>query len=347
MSKENVGSGARKDKPGQAESKRHGNARPKLGGQWAHKIVEKPIEWLWAPYLVRGELNLITGEPGIGKSTIVCDIAAALSTGRLLPGETGKQRAALKSWLLSAEDNAASVIVPRLRIQGADLSKVLVQDEPVPITEAVAREMAARIKKEGFALVMIDPVQAWIGSDRDMHRANDTRAWMTPLRNVAKETGCAIVFLRHRRKGAQGDRNIQAGLGSIDFTGAVRSEIGVTRNSKTDETYISRIKGNVGKTGDGLRYTIEHVAGEKDHGQLVWGDAYVEPAKHSRTPKRVAECAAWLNEYLKDGPQPAGECKEAAKQRGFSDTELEKAKKAAGVVHSQIGQAVHVWRLAS
>lgn len=296
---------------------------------WLRDVEFRPIEWLWRPFIQARAMNLLTGDPSSGKSTISCDIAAALSTGRPLPGDPiSLRREPVNSWIMNGEDAADDTIAWRLRNQGADPNRVLITDQVATITPQVAKEIADTIVENQIKIVFVDPLQAWMGADVDMNRANETREWAGHLRHVAMVTGCAIVFIRHRRKGQPGDNKLYSGLGSIDISGFARCESSAIVN-RDGSRYLARTKGNVGPDGDGLRYLIEpsNEPGN-DHGVLRWSGTFVETGSlaTNKTPKALNGAVKWLKDYLKDGPMPALDLLKEAQSRGISERTLRRAK---------------------
>ncbi len=289
-------------------------------------VKKRRIEWLWHPFIQKGAINLLTGGPGTGKSTIACDIAAALSRGRPLPGESpaiAQARGIHKTWLFNAEDDPEDTIIWRLCNQDADLDKIYGRPISGPINFDIIKEMKAFILKESISLVVVDPVQAWIPADTDMHRANQMREWGNLFRTLCQETGCTVIWVRHRRKGDADDAgSINSGLGSIDMSGIVRSEIGAVATKKGSK--IVRIKGSVGQTGLELSYSIEPT-GEpnNDHGQLHWSGSIskVQPTEKVGRAKPNPE-ATWLIGLLSDGPRPVQSIMEAGKRLGYSESTL-------------------------
>jgi len=308
------------------------------------KIERVPVEWLWKPYLQRRAINLLSGDPGVGKSTLVCEIAAALSRGRPLPGQDALPP--MNCWLMNGEDHANDTIAWRLGNQDADPNRIWVTDQPEAITADVAREICREMLARNIQFLSIDPLQSWMGKDVDMHRANETRAWGSPLRQIGAMTGAAVLISRHRRKGQSGDTSLYSGLGSIDISGFARSELGAARG-KDGTTYIERIKGTVGKTGGKIAYQIDpHPDPRNDHGVLRWagtppGDA--RPA--ASTPAKLGHAIKWLKDWLATGAVPAQEVLAAAIALKISERTLNRAKEEAGVLSVKGEGGQWLWKL--
>ena len=313
-------------------------------------IAKIRVPWLWKPFIQRSAINLITGEPGVAKSTLACEIAAILSTGRPWPNET-EHRAPQRVWLCNGEDGAADTIAWRLGNQGADPNNVYVTDVPKTITPGVVREMHDVVMTEAIAAVFIDPMQAWLGGGVDMNRANEMREWASMLRTMAMQTGCAVIFIRHKRKGHPGEKAIHAGLGSIDIVGFARSDISIVE-AENGLRVMTRIKGNVGKVGGALAYTIED-SGEvgNDHGVLRWKldidpntlVCKVAPGQ-SRTPRALMKAQVWLQGFLSQGPKPALECQAEGRREGFSETTIKRARKGIAVT-IEVSPREWIWQL--
>ena len=310
------------------------------------------IRWLWKPYLQRGAINLLTGDPGIGKTSLVCEIAACLSRGESPPNKDadGPPPGPQNVWILNAEDGIEDTIIWRLMNQKAALDHIWLTGAGVHIDDDAVREIEEKVRSHNIALLVLDPIQAWIGKDTDMHRANETRAWASGLRDMAVRTGCAVLLVRHRRKGAPGDQHLYTGLGSIDISGFARSEISVL---KRDEgiCVLTRTKGNVGKTGLKLCYSLEsHPDPLNDHAILTWRgeiDPEAGPQRISKVPKKLNAARDWIKRRLANGPERVVTCLTEGVHAGFTDGTLKKAREMVAdtyQVPTETG-AMWYWRL--
>jgi len=312
----------------------------------ADKVVLRDIDWLWMPYLQRRALNLMTGDPGVGKSTIVCEIVARLTRGQALPG--GVALPPMNCWMMNGEDANDDTTAWRLRNQGADMARVRLTDKRETMTPQMVARIGKEVRTHGIEFLSIDPLQAWMGKDIDMNRANETREWSSYLRDLAMIENVAVLICRHRRKALPGENRLYSGIGSIDITGLARSEISAMQHPKTKETWLQRIKGNVGKNPDGVQYLIEpHPDPKNPHGVLKWLGVYTPaPATVSRTPAKLKECIEWVKVRLAAGPVPVTDVVRDAAHEGFSFRTLERAK--VGLVKStQVTKGEWIWELLS
>jgi replicative DNA helicase len=169
-------------------------ARIKARGLW--EVTEKPVEWLMPGWIPLGKLAVLDGDPDLGKSTLLLDIAARTSTSGIMPN--GQQGAVGAVVLLSAEDDAQDTIRPRLRAAGADLDRITIIDQienrPVVLPRDV-NAIKAFVLKHDVRQLNIDPVMAYL--DADSRSDQEVRRALHPLKQMAEETGCAVVLQRH------------------------------------------------------------------------------------------------------------------------------------------------------
>ena len=244
-----------------------------------------PVEWLWKPYLPFGKLSVLQGNPGEGKTYFAMHLAAACTNGKLLPNM--ERMEPFNVIYQTAEDGLGDTVKPRLIEAGADLDRVLViDDSEVQLTLSDERIEKAIIENNA-RLVIIDPIQAYLGADVDMNRANEVRPIFMRLGQVAQRTGCAILLIGHLNKAA-GMQSLQRGLGSIDIAAAVRSVmfIGKLRHDPTMRI-LTHEKSSLAPPGVSLAFSLG------DEGGFRWVGEYditademlsgIEPQRETKT----------------------------------------------------------------
>ena len=225
-----------------------------------------PVEWLWKPYLPFGKLSVLQGNPGEGKTYFAMHLAAACTNGKLLPNM--ERMEPFNVIYQTAEDGLGDTVKPRLIEAGADLDRVLViDDSEVQLTLSDERIEKAIIENNA-RLVIIDPIQAYLGADVDMNRANEVRPIFMRLGQVAQRTGCAILLIGHLNKAA-GMQSLQRGLGSIDIAAAVRSVMFIGK-LKHDPTMriLTHEKSSLAPPGVSLAFSLG------DEGGFRWVGEY-------------------------------------------------------------------------
>ena len=244
-----------------------------------------PVNWLWKPYLPFGKLSVLQGNPGEGKTYFAMHLAAACTNGKLLPNM--ERLKPFNVIYQTAEDGLGDTVKPRLIEAGADLDRVLViDDSDVQLTLSDERIEKAIIENNA-KLVIIDPIQAYLGADVDMNRANEVRPIFMRLGQVAQRTGCAILLIGHLNKAA-GMQSLQRGLGSIDIAAAVRSVMFIGK-LKHDPTMriLTHEKSSLAPPGVSLAFSLG------DEGGFRWVGEYditademlsgIEPQRETKT----------------------------------------------------------------
>ena len=291
------------------------------------------VEWLWNPYLAVGMLAMLSGDPGAGKTLIALAIAAAITLGRV--PYTGQAFAPAHVLYLSTENSPPHVLRPRFDALGGrpnqfhllrgsvtgDGERGSVRLSDVPLLSDALRQTNAR-----FAVV--DPIQSYLGADEDAHRSNETRPVMDGLSRLAEEHGCCILLVRHLGKAPTG-KAIHRGLGSIDLTGAVRTELlaGCSPDDPSQRALV-QVKSNLGQLGPSLGYTIE------GDGKFRWtgesqltASAILAPEQNGEETGAMAEAEAFLLNALTQGARPQKEIESEARQEGISRRTLTRAKR--------------------
>ena len=178
-------------------------------------VQSQEIEWLWYPFIPYGKLTIVQGDPGDGKTTLVLNIAAKLSKGEGLE-EDMKVPGPMNIIYQTAEDGLADTVKPRLETAGADCERILVIDESDKSLSMSDERLEYALKQTGARLLILDPIQAYLGGGMDMNRANEARDMTKKLGALAEKYKCAIVLIGHMNKAA-GNKAAYRGMGSIDF----------------------------------------------------------------------------------------------------------------------------------
>ena len=231
-------------------------------------VQHERVRWLWRNRIPFGKLFTLDGMPGLGKSTVTLDLAARVSTGQPMPGETTGWPAA-GVVLLSAEDGIADTIRPRLEAAGADLSRIVVFDDVdggpeagwrPPIIPDDLGTLADIVRSEQAGLVIIDPLFAFLSAANDSYRDQDIRRALHLVKLLAESTGAAVGVVRHPTKGSAGASSIYAGGGSIGVVGAARVGLFMGRDPEDETRSILAVaKSNLGPIPPSLELRLtEH-----------------------------------------------------------------------------------------
>ena len=218
-------------------------------------VESKEISWLWYPFIPYGKLTIIQGDPGEGKTTLVLNIAAVLSKGQGLD-EHMKPEQPLHIIYQTAEDGLADTVKPRLEKARADCNNIFVIDETDVSLSMLDERIEQAILKEKAKLMILDPIQAYLGAKMDMNRANEARDMTKHLGQVAERTGCAIVLIGHMNKNA-GGKIAYRGMGSIDFFAVARSVLLVGRvKGQENRRAMIQIKNNLAERGHAKSFVL-------------------------------------------------------------------------------------------
>lgn len=308
-------------------------------------VKVEQIEWLLYPFIPFGKVTIIQGDPGEGKTTMVLQIIAKLTRGEPILLNQKSQKEAQKDSeenpkqeVLSqdahmlpvnviyqtAEDGLGDTIKPRLLAAGADCSRVLViDDREQPLTMLDVR-LEEAIMQTKARMVVLDPIQGFLGTDVDMHRANEIRPLMKRMAVLAEKYHCAIILIGHMNKNSNGKSSYR-GLGSIDFQAAARSVLIVGRLKDEPETRVMcHVKSSLAPEGKSVAFRLDKETGFQWIGEydisaddLLSGDAR---GQKSRIAKE------FLLDILADGGMAQKKIEEEASKQGIKKKTLRNAK---------------------
>lgn len=294
-----------------------GTSRPKPKLITLDTIQPRDMTWLWKPYIPSGTVTAIFGAGGQGKTYLTCAIAAAISRGSPLPDQADN-KVQQKVLILSAEDDYATVLVPRLIKQGAVMSNIAVPSIKFALDKWGTDQVTELMREFAATVLFIDPIVYYAGGKMDMNKSNEVRSMMEGLKDSAEKSGSSVVIVGHVRKsdeGADADRM----MGSADWVNASRSGLLVTKTN--DGTKIMKhVKTNYGELGVARAFDID------DNG-FQWGDAYDDdqlPVKGASG--RKSNAVVFLKDLLANGPVSAVEVLAAADDAEISQATLNRAK---------------------
>ena len=135
------------------------------------EVTARKVDWLWYPFIPYGKLTIIQGDPGDGKTTLVLNIAARLSKGEGLDNDM-KVTEPVNIIYQTAEDGLADTVKPRLELAEAVCERIMVIDETEKSLSMIDERLETAIKQTGARVLILDPIQAYLGGTMDMNRAN-------------------------------------------------------------------------------------------------------------------------------------------------------------------------------
>lgn len=306
------------------------------------EVQSQEIEWLWYPFIPYGKLTIIQGDPGDGKTTMVLNLAAKLSKGEALD-ENMKVTEPVNVIYQTAEDGLADTVKPRLELAGADCERIIVIDESDKSLSMVDERLEQAIVRTGARLLILDPIQAYLGGGMDMNRANEARDMTKKLGALAEKTKCAIILIGHMNK-ASGNKAAYRGMGSIDFFAVARSVLLVGRvEGESNTRAVVQIKNNLAAFGHPKAFALS------EDGFKWLGDyeITVDEVLGGITPKanKMEQAKQMLRELAEtQSAVLSNEIFDRAEELGISKRTLENAKKELGIRARKINNAWY-WEL--
>jgi hypothetical protein len=329
----------------------------------ASDVIPEPVDWLWHHRIPRGKVTGVIGDPGLGKSTGLLDLAARISTGGTMPDGAPVEPGGVV--ILSAEDGAADTIVPRLTAAGADLDRnalltavrtdtgtdeLVLPDHIDALREAVASVNAV--------LVIVDPLNAYLTDKRNSFKDHDMRRALRPVASFAEDTGVAVVVVRHVTK-SERRKAIHAAGGSIGITGAARAEFLVAEDPDDDTRRVfASVKNNLAPTPPSLSFRLESAAVDSPKGlcsvaRVRWlGESKLtadELVSTTDPDERSAleDAKAFLRAQIgAGGERLAEDVMQEARRIGYAEKTLRRAKSALKIKSTRRGfQGPVYWTL--
>lgn len=326
----------------------------------------EPIVWIWNDWLAAGKFHILAGAPGTGKTTIALNLAATITRGGAWPDGTTCGSGNILIW--SGEDDRKNTLLPRLLAHGADPKRTYFIENIEENNEArffdPSRDIGELCKEVSkiseVRLIIIDPIVNVVAGDS--HKNGEVRRALQPLVELAEKLQAVILGISHFTKGTLGHEPLERVTGSIAFGALARIVLATAKT--TDPAgevrhVLVRAKSNHGPDGGGYAYRIEQVELVDYPGilsaQAIWGDPVNGSARqllndtdNSETTEErsiLSEAVHFLKTVLAEGAISKKEVSEKAREAGFKEPTLRRAKTFLGVeaIHEGYGKG-SLWK---
>jgi putative DNA primase/helicase len=340
-----------------------------LGVRRMSEIEARPVRWIWPGRIARGKITMIAGHPGLGKSQLALALVATVTVGGQWPvgGQLAERGSAM---ILSAEDDSADTIRPRLEAAGADLTccHVIEAVHDIGHDHQVRRRgfslatdldrLSSELDRIGdVAIVVVDPITAYLWGNVDSHRTGDVRALLEPVQRLAERHGVAVVAISHLRKAPEGDAILRVN-GSLAFVAAARAAYIVSRDEQEGgRRLFLPLKNNIGGDRTGYTFAVEPVVLPSgiETCRILWGkdlviitadEALAQRREATVAPTRRDMATSWLRNLLVSGPVAVCQIEAEAKSAGLAWATVRRAADGLGIVTAKTGyEAGWSWHL--
>lgn len=299
------------------------------------EVEVETVEWLLYPFIPFGKITILEGDPGEGKTTVMLQIIAKLTKGEsVLPSEE-KNREPMKVIYQTAEDGLGDTIKPRLLSAEADCNNILVIDDSDKALTVSDERLEEAVRQTNAKLIVLDPLQGYLGAEVDMHRANEIRPLMHRLSTLADKYKCAVVLIGHMNKSSVGKSNYR-GLGSIDIHAAARSVVLCGRVKDEPEIRVlCQIKSSLAPERTPIAFRLSEEKGFEWIGEYdITADELLSGDVRG---SKIREATKFLEEFLKDGQKYSKEIEEEASARGIKKKTLWNAKNSMNIDSVKVG----------
>jgi len=324
-------------------------------------VEPETVRWLWRDRIPLGKLTVLDGDPGLGKSTLLLDLAARVTTGTAMPDGAPAENGLVI--LVTGEDGIADTVRPRFDAAGGDAERLnvleAVRDDrgvrPLSLPEDVAALRATLLPLKRARLIIVDPFVAFLANYVNSRIDHDIRRTLAPLATLAAELDAAIVLLRHLNK-ASGGSALYRGGGSIGIIGAARAGLLVARDPDDEQQRVLAVtKSNLAPLAPSLSFTLD--GAPNGAGRIRWlgesalrADALVRDPEDADEREAARDLRGFLHELVEATPRTFKEVQHACRTAGFDASErtLRRRLRAAGLVAQRHGfgpGSAMVWSL--
>ena len=300
------------------------------------EFAEEEVSWLVEGWLPEGQITLLAADGGTGKTTLWCNLIAALSSGKpCLLDPPGTERTPARVAFFSTEDSVTKKLKRQLRESGANQDNVITLDfssgggtalRELKLGSDRLRELIAYFRP---ALCVFDPIQGFLPHGMNMGSRNEMRECMAPLIALGEEFGTTFLVVCHtnKRMGAA-DRSRLAD--SADLWDVARSVLMMGTTEEPGQRYLSNEKNNYADRQETLLLSFE-AGGKLVKTGTTWkrDREFMQEATARRSAPQREECKAYILQKLEEAGNtlPSKELEQLVKQAGYSGSTLKRAKK--------------------
>lgn len=314
---------------------------PRLALSTLDQFEVEVLRWLWGGRIPLNKLTLIAGDPGLGKSLLTVDVAARVTTGRPMPGDSAEEATQGDVLIFAAEDDNADTIRPRIEAAGGDSSRIRVIDARpgkhpgattwLQLDQHLGLIEAALEEFPEVRVIIIDPVTGHLG-DVDAHKDADMRPLLTRLAVLAQSRNVAILMIAHLNKASDKQAMYRPG-GSIALVAVPRAAwlVGMHPKDDTRRVFVS-IKGNLSANTNGLGLTWSIQTDDDGRPVIRWEDEpFTMTAQElleasTKGASKLQDACAFLTEQLANGKQRSADIDAKAKKAGINARTLRRAR---------------------
>ena len=290
------------------------------------EVDTQTVEWLWKPYIPFGKVTIIQGNPGEGKTTLALCLCAACTNRKPFP--LMPEHEPFNVIYQTAEDGLGDTVKPRLMEAEADLDRVLVIDESKQELSLSDERIEKAIRQNGARLIILDPIQAYVGEKTDINTAHEIRTIFLRLAEVAERTACAVILIGHLNKAA-GGQSAYRGLGSIDFRAAARSVLLIGRVKREPNIrVIVHDKSSLAPEGKPMAFCLDPETGFEWVGEYdITADELLSGAGGNTATKTEQAETLILDLLADENEMTSEEVMKAAAEVGISERTLKTARR--------------------
>jgi archaellum biogenesis ATPase FlaH len=292
------------------------------------EVQEEDVDWMWEPYVARGEVTIFEGDPGVGKSLLAQKLGVAVADGTPMPGDMRKGAKPQVVFFLDHENSKATVMKPRLSHNGLkNPQNIRQEDRSFSLDDEIAvKKIYEAIARYKAGLLVWDTLMNYAGN-ANTHNSAETSRIMGTFRDIAIKFNIPVVVLRHLTKDSK-TKAAYRGQGSISFTGSARTVVGVGYAADCREERLFKVtKSNLTDCGSmpAQRMRLD-VEGKRIKATFT-GESYVTDEELLNTERMKAEdptpVLEWLVDFLEDKTKTLARVVRDGESRGFLPRDID------------------------